>query len=85
VSARALSEKALRGTLPLEGRRQAERLLARHRGRLSPRRLQQVRAVEALEHAGTAEARRLQEALAGGMPEARLTLEARATLRRLAS
>jgi hypothetical protein len=43
-----------------------------------------VRAVEALEHAGTAEAKALLEALAAGMPEARLTQEARATLRRLA-
>jgi hypothetical protein len=77
--------KARRGPLSLEARRQAERLLARLRGRLSPRRLQQVRAVEALEHIGSAEARRLLEALAGGVPEARLTQEAKAALRRLAA
>ncbi|HZY88173.1 MAG TPA: PQQ-binding-like beta-propeller repeat protein, partial [Gemmataceae bacterium] len=84
AAAQALT-KAVRGPLSLEARRQAERLLARLRGRLSPRQLQQVRAVEALEHIATPEARRLLGALAGGMPEARLTLEAKATLRRLAA
>jgi WD40 repeat protein len=76
-------EKALRGRLSLEARRQAERLLARLRGRLSPRQLQQVRAVEALEHIGSPEARRLLEELAGGVSEARLTQEAQASLRRM--
>jgi hypothetical protein len=37
-----------------------------------------------LEDVGTAPARRILEALAGGEPEARLTREAKAALRRLA-
>jgi WD40 repeat protein len=77
--------KALRGTLSLEVRRRAERLLARAQDCRSPQALRQVRAVEALEHIGSAEARRLLEELAGGVPEARLTQEAQASLRRLAA
>jgi WD40 repeat protein len=76
-------EVALHGRLSLEARRKVERLLARLRDRKSPRQLRQVRAVEALEHVGTAEARRLLAALAGGLPQARLTQEAKESLRRL--
>jgi hypothetical protein len=42
-----------------------------------------LRGVEALEHAGTAEARQLLKELAGGPPEEILTREAEAALRRL--
>jgi hypothetical protein len=42
-----------------------------------------VRAVAVLEDIGTQQARRLLMALAGGEPEARLTQEARAALKRL--
>jgi hypothetical protein len=46
--------------------------------------LRLVRAVEALELSGTAEARAVLEKLASGVPEARLTREARGALERLA-
>jgi hypothetical protein len=46
--------------------------------------LRPTRALELLERLGTPEARKLVEELAGGSPGARLTLDARATLRRLA-
>jgi WD40 repeat protein len=49
-----------------------------------PEELRQVRAVEALEHAGTADARALLERLARGADEAWQTREARAALRRAA-
>jgi hypothetical protein len=49
----------------------------------SSERLRSRRAVAALEYAGTPEARRVLEGLAGGMPAARLTMEARAALGRL--
>jgi hypothetical protein len=53
------------------------------RPEFSPGMLRAVRAVEALEHTNTPEARRLLEALAGGAPEARLTRDAKASLKRL--
>ncbi len=49
----------------------------------SPESLRQVRAVEALERIGTAEARQLLRDLAGGLPQARLTREAGQALKRL--
>jgi hypothetical protein len=42
-----------------------------------------VRAIEVLEHIGTAEARHVLTELAKGLPEARLTQEAKASLERL--
>jgi RNA polymerase sigma factor (sigma-70 family) len=47
------------------------------------RRLQSLRGLEALEGIGTPQARRVVEALAGGAPDAELTREAAATLKRL--
>lgn len=78
-----LLRQALAGKPGLELRRRLEELL----GKLdagSPTRLRMLRAVEALEHAGGAEARRLLKELAGGAPEAWLTREAKASLDRLA-
>jgi hypothetical protein len=49
----------------------------------SPETVRLVRAVEVLEHIGTAEARELLELLARGTPEARITREAKAALTRL--
>jgi hypothetical protein len=49
----------------------------------TPGEVRAVRAVEVLEHVGTLAARRLLADLAGGVPEARQTREAREALRRL--
>jgi RNA polymerase sigma factor (sigma-70 family) len=67
-------EKLLEGKPELEVRRRLTELLAQARGRsLTGEALRELRAVEALERAGTAEARALLKALAGGAPGARLT------------
>jgi WD40 repeat protein len=78
--------QALAGTPTLEARRRMEGLLRRAEDpNLPPERLQMLRALEALELAGTAEARRVFERLAGGTAEAWLTGEARVALERLAA
>jgi WD40 repeat protein len=82
-AAESALRKALAGNPSAELRRGAEELLAGLDPARSPRRLREGRAVEVLEYVGTAEARRLLEALAKGAPEARLTREAKASLRRL--
>jgi WD40 repeat protein len=75
--------KALEGKPSAEVRLRAEQLLARIAGAFTtPEQLRQLRAVETLEHLGTAEARALLEALARGAPEGRLTQEAKAALGR---
>ena len=76
-------KRVLRQTPSLEVRRRVEQLLSRLE-EWSPERLRILRALEALEHGATPEARRLLEALAAGAPEARLTQEAKASLLRLA-
>jgi hypothetical protein len=48
-----------------------------------PEVLQSLRAIEVLEHIGTPEARRLLETLASGADDARITLDAKASLKRL--
>lgn len=83
------AETALRQALTksptLEARRRMEGLLAQLRGKfLPPDLLRVLRAAETLERVGTPEARRLLESLAEGASEARLTLEAKASLHRLA-
>jgi WD40 repeat protein len=68
-----------------ETRRRAEELLARVQGaESSAERLREVRAVEILEHIGTADALRILKSLSDGAPEARLTREAKSSLERLA-
>src|SRR5205823_6370475 len=75
---------ALKGDPPAETKRRLRELLDKlDRRAPSPEALRHLRAVEALEHSGTPEARRLLEALAAGAPEARLTQESKAALRRL--
>jgi WD40 repeat protein len=68
----------------VEVRRRAEELLARLTA-WGPEGLRVLRAVEALEYAGGPDARRLLKFLAGGAPEARLTVEAEESLARLAA
>jgi WD40 repeat protein len=73
--------KALEGQPTLEVRRRCGELLDKL-SVLSGDRLRAVRAVEVLEHLGTAEARELLEKLAQGDPAARLTREARTAAKR---
>jgi WD40 repeat protein len=81
--AEVLLHEALQKPLPLEARRRVEHVLAQFAPPKSPKRLQAVRAVELLEAIGSAEARDVLNALAEGVPEALLTREARASVRRL--
>jgi WD40 repeat protein len=68
----------------LEFRRRVYLLLAKLDGPVRlPEGRRALRAVEALEHMSTHEARALLEVLAAGVPQARLTQEARASLERL--
>jgi hypothetical protein len=75
--------KALAGNPSPEVRQRLKRILNDRVGGLSPEQLRDLRAVEALEHIDTPEARRLLETLAKGAPEVRLTREAAASLERL--
>jgi WD40 repeat protein len=81
------AESALRAALekapPAEVQRRVKRLLGKLGTGPSGELLRQVRAVEALEHCGTRDAKVLLESLAKGASAARLTQEARASLRRL--
>jgi WD40 repeat protein len=75
--------RALDGKPALEIRRRVQQLLNQSRD-WTPERLREHRAIQALEHIGTPAGRQLLETLAQGAPEARLTDEAKAALRRLA-
>lgn len=80
----AALEKVLADKPTLETRTRIERLLETA-DRIPPSELlRSLRALEALEHAGTPQARQLMEALAKGADGARLTREAQAVLQRLA-
>lgn len=79
-------KRALSGKPSLEVRRRIEQLLHKLREPIrTPRLLQSIRALEVLEDIGTPEARRLLQELAKGAPEARLTRDAKESLRRLDS
>jgi RNA polymerase sigma factor (sigma-70 family) len=78
--------KALTRPPTLESRRRLEQLLEQVTSPLpTGPRLQALRAIEALEHLGTAEARKLLRELAGGAPGALRTRAARESLGRLES
>jgi WD40 repeat protein len=76
--------KALTDQPALEARRRVEELLDRAT-KPSSDRLQSWRAVEVLEHIASPEAQLVLRTLAQGIPEARLTNEAKSSLERLAS
>jgi RNA polymerase sigma factor (sigma-70 family) len=82
--ARPALRQALKAGPSAEVRRRAERLLGKPPAGPGPEDLRALRAAEALERVGTAEARGVLKALAGGPAEARLTREARESLERLA-
>jgi hypothetical protein len=84
--AEAALRKALTDTSSLETRRRLELLIKQIEAcdlDPSPERRRSLRAVEALEHMATAQARQLVAELAAGAPGAWLTREAQATLSRL--
>jgi hypothetical protein len=74
--------QALDGKPALEVGRRLQQLLDRSRD-WTPERLREHRALQALEHIGTAQAKEVLEALAAGAPGACRTTEAKAVLRRL--
>ncbi len=77
-------QETLKGNPSPEVRKRIEALLNVPRIVRSPENLRRLRAIEALEHIGTAEAREVLESLAKGAAEARATQEAKASLERLA-
>jgi Tol biopolymer transport system component len=83
VAAVAALRRSLKAQPSLELRRRAEAILEHLERVQRVQLLQHLRAVEVLEHISTAEARALLEELAKGVPEARLTQEAKASLARL--
>jgi RNA polymerase sigma factor (sigma-70 family) len=76
---------ALKTQPRLEVRRRIDELLAALQPDKSAERRRELRAVEALEHCQTPAAVQLLEKLSRGLPEARLSQEAQAALRRLGS
>jgi hypothetical protein len=77
--------RALAGQPSAELRNQAEALLAVAPVLVrSPEVLRRVRAIQVLEHIGSADARLILETLAKGSPAARETREAQSALQRLA-
>jgi hypothetical protein len=85
TSAEPSLREALAGQPSLEARRRIERLLDRlgTPSALLPEEARSLRAVEVLEYVGSPAAREVLGRLARGAPHARLTQEARASLKRL--
>jgi WD40 repeat protein len=82
LAAPALEEASKASPSP-EQRRRLERLLAELNNGLSPAQLQRLRAVQAMELANSAEARQVLREWAAGLTNARLTREAKASLKRM--
>jgi hypothetical protein len=85
-----LAEPSLRQALASRPSPEARRRIGQLLQRLdcpvtSPDRLRAFRAVEVLEHIDTPEARQLLKSLASGAPDARLTQETAASLKRIAA
>jgi hypothetical protein len=68
----------------LEMRQRIQQVLSKLEPSASAERLRALRAIQVLEYAGTAEAKEHLRTLAKGIPDARLTCEAKAALDRLA-
>jgi hypothetical protein len=85
VSAAPAMRSALKGELSAEQVDRIKRLLMALNSWVVPpgERLRELRAVAILERFGTAEARKKLDELAGGVPDARLTMEAAAAVARL--
>jgi hypothetical protein len=82
--AEAALRRFLAGQPTLEARRRAEQVLARLQGPVTePEQLRQLRALEVLEFIGTDAAREILRSLASGAPDAKVTQDAAASLRRL--
>jgi RNA polymerase sigma factor (sigma-70 family) len=75
---------ALQGAISEEQRRRIEQMLSALEIVRSPERLRHLRALEVLERIGTPDAERVIRSLATGLPEARVTRDAKATVERLA-
>ncbi len=75
--------QALRGPPSLEVKKRLEPLLDYRRMHVTPANLRRLRALQVLEHIGTAEARGVLQTLARGDPEVRSTRAAAAALKRL--
>jgi hypothetical protein len=84
AGAESALRRALDEPVSVEVQRRVQGILEKLAGTsMSPARLRELRVVEVLEQIGSADARAILSSLAGGASEARLTLDARAALRRL--
>jgi RNA polymerase sigma factor (sigma-70 family) len=82
--ARPALEKTLKGQPSVEVQRRAQALLSKPQALVTPEQVTYRRALEVLEHIGTAEARQVLKTLARGAPDTLLTREAKACLDHLA-